>query len=156
MKKRVLILCTGNSCRSQMAEGIWRHYGGDQWDVYSAGLAPAGVNPFAVRALAELDIDISGQTSDPIDDFVDQPFDLVVTLCRNADAHCPVFAGSGEKLHWPFSDPVNTTGDHKQVLEAFRYTRDQIAARICEYLTGRAIGVRWSVSWSPFSETPVA
>ena len=134
MKKRVLILCTGNSCRSQMAEGFWRHYGGDEWEVFSAGLVPVGVNPFAIRVMKELGIDISEQSSDPIDDFVDQPFDLVITVCGNADNHCPVFAGGGEKLHWPFADPVNAAGSKEEISEAFRHVRDKIKAKVSDYL----------------------
>lgn len=133
-KQRVLILCTGNSCRSQIAEGLWRARGGARWDVYSAGLAPKGVNPLAVRVMDELNIDIRSHTSDNLTDYVDQPFDLVVTVCGNADQNCPVFPGAAEKLHWPFDDPADAPGDDEARLPTFRRVRDEIAARIGSYL----------------------
>ncbi len=134
MKKRVLILCTGNSCRSQMAEGFWRHMAAAQWDVFSAGLEPHGVNPLAIRVMAEVGIDISGHTSDSVADYVDQHFDLVVTVCGNADTHCPRFAHAAPKEHWPFEDPAGAGGSDEQRLPLFRAVRDQIRRRLTEYL----------------------
>lgn len=134
MKRRVLIVCTGNSCRSQMAEGYWRHYGGDAWEVFSAGLRPIGVHPLAISAMAENGIDISEQQSQAVDEFTDQPFDLVVTVCSNADANCPTLAGAKHKQHWPFDDPYFAAGDDEQIMSEFRRVRDQIGEKIAGWL----------------------
>jgi arsenate reductase len=134
MKKRVLILCTGNSCRSQMAEGLWRHYAGDDWDVFSAGLIPVGVNPFAIAAMAEIDIDISHHRSQSVEEFVDEPFDLVVTVCSNAERHCPTFPGSPRREYWPIEDPVAAMGNPEQRLGEFRRARDEIGVKIRDWL----------------------
>lgn len=138
MKRRVLILCTGNSCRSQMAEGWWRHLGGGEWDVFSAGLNPIGVNPMAALAMSEVGIDISGQTSDPMSDYVREPFDLVVTVCSNAEQRCPAFPNAARREHWPFDDPYDAVGDEEQVMAEFRRVRDEIGAAIRGYLGRRA------------------
>jgi arsenate reductase len=134
MKRRVLILCTGNSCRSQMAEGFWRHLGGDAWEVHSAGLSPMGVNPLAVEVMSELGIDISGHSSDSLERFLDQAFDLLITVCSNAEARCPVFPGARQREHWPYDDPFGVVGTREEVLAAFRRVRDEIGARIRAYL----------------------
>jgi arsenate reductase len=130
MKRRVLILCTGNSCRSQMAEGFWRHLGGEGWDVFSAGLAPRGPNPLAVKAMAELGIDISNQQSRSLDQFRYEPFDLVVTVCSNAERNCPHFPHAAGREHWPFDDPAKVTGDEDERMVVFRRVRDGIAAAV--------------------------
>jgi len=134
MKKRVLILCTGNSCRSQIAEGWWRHYAGDRWEVHSAGIMPVGVNPLAIRVMAEVGIDISNQRSKGLEEYLDEPFDLVVTVCATADQACPTFPGTGRKEHWPFDDPIEARGDLEQRLAEFRRARDEIGARIRTWL----------------------
>ena len=134
MKKRVLILCTGNSCRSQMAEGFWRHHAGDEWDVSSAGVSPIGLNPAAVEVMAEVGIDISEQTSKSLDQFVTQPFDLVVTVCANADRNSPVFPNASRREHWPFDDPAGAFGTHDERLREFRRVRDEIDQAMRERL----------------------
>lgn len=133
-RKRALILCTGNSCRSQMAEGLWRHYGGEQWEVFSAGLIPVGVNPLAIEAMIEFGIDISQQRSQSLLEFIDQRFDLVVTVCSNADRHCPAFPGLPLKEHWPIDDPVGALGSEEERLCAFRRARDELGAKIRAWL----------------------
>jgi arsenate reductase len=134
VNKRVLILCTGNSCRSQMAEGFWRYYAGERWDVHSAGIAPAGVNPLAVEAMAEIGIDISRHTSKSLDEFVTQPFDLVITVCGNADRNCPVFPNATRKEHWPFDDPADAAGTPEEHLREFRRVRDEIGRAVRAWL----------------------
>ncbi len=133
-KKHVLILCTGNSCRSQMAEGFWRHHGGDEWDVFSAGVSPVGLNALAVEVMAEVGIDISGQTSKSLDQFVTQAFDLVVTVCGNADRNCPVFPNATRREHWPFDDPAHVTGGEEERMREFRRVRDEIGQTIRKWL----------------------
>ena len=135
MKKRVLIVCTGNCCRSQMAEGLWRHLAGDAWEAFSAGSHPAGyVHPLAIAVMSELGLDISGGESKSVDRFINERFDLVVTVCDNAREHCPVFPGVPQVLHWPFEDPTWTMGTEEARLAAFREVRDQISERIRSYL----------------------
>ena len=129
-KKRVLILCSGNSCRSQMAEGFWRHFGAPAWDVFSAGLEPKGVHPLAVRAMREIGIEIGAQTSDSLDEYIDEAFDLVVTVCGNADARCPSLPNVANKEHWPFDDPAGAVGDDERRMALFRRVRDAIGERI--------------------------
>ncbi|MBN1826646.1 MAG: arsenate reductase ArsC [Candidatus Eisenbacteria bacterium] len=133
--KRVLIVCTGNACRSQMAEGLWRELGNGEWEAHSAGAAPAGwVHPLAVRAMEEIGVDISGHWSKGIDDFLGDTFDLVVTVCDHAARNCPFFPDAKARLHWPFPDPIHATGDEEKRLAAFREVRDGIRARIVRYL----------------------
>ena len=133
--RRVLILCTGNSCRSQMAEALWESLGQGTWEADSAGSRPSGyVHPLAIRAMQELDIDIGSNTSKSLDDFRAQSFDLVVTVCDNARESCPVFSGAKQALHWPFDDPGDTTGPQEQKMAVFRQVRDEIRKRIQTYL----------------------
>lgn len=133
--KRVLILCTGNSCRSQMAEALWEDLGEGHWEAESAGSKPSGyVHPLAIRVMAEFGIDIAQYVSKSLDQFRDQTFDLVVTVCDNAREACPVFPGAKETLHWPFEDPAEATGMDEEKLKTFRKVRDQIRQRIAEYL----------------------
>ena len=125
MSKSVLFLCTGNSARSQMAEGLVNHYLGDEWRAYSAGTDPAGyVHPLAVQAVAELGIDISRQRSKSADEFRDKDLDLVVTVCDDAAENCPVWLGQGRRLHLGFPDPAQATGSEEERLAAFRQVRD--------------------------------
>jgi arsenate reductase len=133
-KKRVLILCTGNSARSQMAEGLFRREGGERYEVFSAGTRPSSVRPEAIAVLAELGIDISGQRSKSVDEFVDQPLDLVITVCDNAKEACPVFPGRTQRMHWPFEDPAGAEGSEEERRAAFRRVRDQIRHRIGTFL----------------------
>lgn len=129
-KSRVIILCTGNSCRSQMAEGWWRHFGGDDWEVFSAGLTPHGLNPLAIRAMQEADIDITSHTSDALDRYLNDPFDLIVTVCGHADEVCPTFPNAPNRAHWPFDDPAKTTGSDEERMPEFRRVRDEIKSRV--------------------------
>ena len=126
VKKRILILCTGNSARSQMAEGLFRHEAGDTHEVFSAGTKPVPVRPEAIAVMKEIGIDISGHRSKSVDEFAGQEFDYVITVCANAKETCPVFPGNTQRLHWPIEDPVRT--------EAFRNARDQIHGRINAFL----------------------
>jgi len=135
MTKRVLILCTGNSCRSQMAEALWAELGGGDWQTESAGSRPSGyVHPLAIEAMRELEIDISGHVSKSLDLFRDQQFDLVVTVCDNAKESCPVFPAATTTLHWPFDDPADATGTDEEKKTVFRRVRDEIKTKIHHYL----------------------
>ncbi len=118
MKTRVLILCTGNSCRSQMAEGILRHYGGEKFEVESAGSEPSKVNPLAIQVMGEIGIDISQHRSKHVKEFIGKNFDYIITVCDKANNVCPVFPGPSQRLHWSFPDP--------KALQEFRNVRDQI------------------------------
>lgn len=124
--KRILVLCTGNSCRSQMAEGYLRHFSQDKAIVKSAGIEAHGVNPIAIAVMKEDGIDISGHTSNFVDEYLSQDFDFVITVCDNARERCPVFPARTVKLHHNFPDPANATGSDEEVLETFRETRDLI------------------------------
>ena len=133
-KKRVLILCTGNSARSQMAEGLLRHEGGDRFEVFSAGTKPSSVRPEAISVMNELGIDISGHRAKSIEEFIGQPLDFVITVCDNAKESCPVFPGHTRRMHWPFQDPAAVQGTEDERLGAFRRVRDQIHGRIMVFL----------------------
>lgn len=136
-KTRVLVLCTGNSCRSHMAEGILRAAAGDLFEVCSAGSQPAGyVHPQAVAALAEIGIDISGHTSKHMDEFLDREVATVITVCGKADQVCPVFPGQVNRHHWPFDDPAHATGTEAEVAAAFRRVRDEIRRVFHAYASG--------------------
>lgn len=129
-KSRVLFLCTGNSCRSQMAEAYVNARMGDHWEAYSAGSRPADyVHPLALKALSEIGIDHQGR-SKSIDEFSGQAFDVVVTLCDQSDDECPVWLGKGRNLHNPFPDPAKVTGTEAEKMAAFREVRDEIIAQI--------------------------
>ncbi|HCO24019.1 MAG TPA: low molecular weight phosphatase family protein [Gimesia maris] len=133
--KRVLVLCTGNSCRSQMAEELWENLGAGEWQAESAGSNPSGyVHPLAIEAMKELDIDLSQNTSKHLKQFTDQQFDLVVTVCDNAKESCPVFNGATQTLHWPFDDPADATGSDEEKMKMFRRVRDEIKTKIQNYL----------------------
>jgi arsenate reductase len=133
-KKRVLILCTGNSARSQMAEGLLRHMAGDRFEVLSAGVEPSYVRAQAVEAMREKGIDISTHRSKSVDEFAEQEFDYVITVCDNARERCPVFPGKAERLHWSFDDPAAAVGDEEAKLAVFRRVRDAIESRLREFL----------------------
>jgi arsenate reductase len=133
--KQLLILCTGNSCRSQMAEGMVNHFLGDEWQAVSGGTDPAGyVHPLAVEVMAELGIDISGQQSKSADRFRDASLDLVVTVCDDAAKNCPLWLGNGHKVHIGFEDPAKATGSDEERLAVFRHVRDEIRQRLLDYL----------------------
>ena len=133
-RRRVLFLCTGNSCRSQMAEGWLRHLAGDQFESLSAGAKPAGyVHPLAVRVMQEAGINISSQQSKHINEFLPPigiPPDLIISVCDNAEKECPLFPGQVERWHWPFDDPYHASGSDEARLAEFRRVRDEIRARI--------------------------
>jgi arsenate reductase len=129
-KTNILFLCTHNSARSQMAEGLLRHLAGDRFEVYSAGTEATSVRPEAIAAMAELGVDISGQESETLDRYLGEPFDYVVTVCDDANEACPVFPGAKNRLHWSFRDPSRATGSDEERLEVFREVRDQIRGRI--------------------------
>ena len=126
MPIRILVLCTGNSCRSQMAEGWLRYFGGDRVEVASAGVETHGVNPRAVQVMGEVEIDISGHTSDHMDVYRGEPFDVVVTVCDSARERCPWFPADAERVHQSFSDPAGATGTEEEILAEFRIVRDAI------------------------------
>jgi arsenate reductase (thioredoxin) len=129
-RQRVLILCTGNSARSQMAEGILRQIAGDGFEVASAGVAPSHVRPEAINVMGELGIDISGHRSKSVDEFLGQEFDFVITVCDNANEQCPVFPGKTKRIHWSFEDPAAALGDEPARLTVFRRVRDEIKIRL--------------------------
>lgn len=132
-KRKILFLCTGNSCRSQMAEGWARALGGDLWEVHSAGLEAHGLNPRAVAVMAEAGVDISGHTSKTLDPGLLDRMDLIITVCGHADAHCPVTPPHIERWHWPFDDPAKARGDEAAVMAEFRRVRDEIRARVAAF-----------------------
>ncbi len=134
MKQRILFLCTGNSCRSQMAEGWLRHCGGDRFEALSAGTAAAGLNPLAIEVMAEVGIDIATQRSKNITEFAPRDLDLVITVCDQARENCPVLPGVN-MLHWLFDDPAG-----KEMAE-FRRVRDEIGATVREWVSGREPGL---------------
>jgi arsenate reductase (thioredoxin) len=131
MKRRVLFLCTGNSARSQMAEGLLRHLAPDQYAVFSAGTSPASaVNPMAVRVMQEIEIDLTGHRPKHLRNFLDQPFHRVVTVCDHAAESCPTFPGDPERIHWGFDDPAAVVGTEEEQLAAFRRTRRELQQRL--------------------------
>jgi arsenate reductase (thioredoxin) len=134
-KPRVLFLCTHNSARSQMAEGFLRSLAGDRFEPASAGTEATRVHPLAIRAMAELGIDLSAHTSKIVDEFVEQPWDYVITVCDAANESCPMFPKKSSRLHWSFEDPSRATGSDDQRLEVFRRVRDQIKRRIADWIS---------------------
>ncbi len=138
MKKSVLFLCTGNSCRSQMAEGLLRHLAGDRYDVASAGTQPGNLNPEAVEIMREIGVDISGHRSKSVEEFLDREFDHVITVCDHARASCPIFPASVTNLHWSLEDPAAASGSPEHRQTVFRRVRDEIASRLREFLINPA------------------
>lgn len=137
-KKKVLFLCTGNSCRSQMAEAWLRSLGGDSFEVYSAGLDPHGVNPYTIKVMEEAGVDMSDHRSKDLDEYMGKmDFDYLITVCGNADERCPFFPGMGTRLHWPFEDPAAFMGPEAEKLAAFREIREQIKTKIQAWLDER-------------------
>jgi arsenate reductase (thioredoxin) len=135
---RVLVLCTGNSARSQMAEGLLRHDGGAAFEVASAGTKPSHVRPEAIAAMAELGIDISGHRSKSVDEFAGQAFDYVITVCDNAKESCPVFPATTKRIHWSLEDPAAAQGSEEQRLEEFRRVRDQLRLLLRQFAEEKA------------------
>ena len=133
-KPRILFLCIHNSCRSQMAEGLMRHLGGDRFEALSAGIEGGRVHPRAVWAMAEMGIDISGHQSQPMSDYTNEPMDYVVTTCDEALEACPAWPGGGQMLHWGFPDPASATGTEEEITAFFRTVRDAIADCIRQFL----------------------
>ncbi|MDH4410721.1 MAG: arsenate reductase ArsC [Verrucomicrobiales bacterium] len=143
MKPLILVLCTGNSCRSHLAEGLLRSALGDAFEVASAGSNPAGyVHPLAIRAMEEVGIDLSGHRSKHLDEFLDREVETVITVCGNADQACPVFPGQLNRHHWPFEDPAHATGTEEEQFAVFRRVRDEIAKVFGAYAAGRLDGKR--------------
>jgi len=121
--KNILVLCTGNSCRSQIAEGFLRHYAGEKANIYSAGVETHGVNPRAISIMNEVGIDLSNHTSNHVDEYIDINFDFVITVCDNAKERCPYFPTNAEKLHYNFSDPAKASGTEEEIVNEFRRVR---------------------------------
>ena len=132
-KERVLFICTHNSARSQMAEGLLRHLYGDRYEPDSAGTEATGVRPLAILAMSDLGIDISGQASKTLDQYLEQPWDYVITVCDEANEACPVFPGGKNRLHWSFPDPSKASGTEEQQLAVYRQVRDAIRNRVEEF-----------------------
>lgn len=140
-KKQVLFLCTGNSCRSQMAEGLVNRFLGDGWQAFSAGTKPSGyVHPLAIEAMAELDIDISRQRSKSVDEFRDIQLDIVITVCGGAAEDCPVWLGASKVRHIGYPDPADATGTRGERLDVFRRVRDGLRSDVVRYLRDRTDG----------------
>ena len=129
-KQRVLILCTGNSARSQMAEGLLRDIAGDRFEVASAGVSPSSVRQEAIEVMKEAGIDISSHTSKSVDELMDQEFDYVITVCDNANEQCPVFPGKTTRIHWSFEDPAEAEGSLEERLKVFRSAREKIREKL--------------------------
>jgi len=138
MTHRVLILCTGNCVRSQMAEGLLRHLGGSAYEVQSAGSHPSGfVSPLAIESMSEIGIDISAHRSKSVSEFDGQRFDTVITVCDSAAKECPTFPGVPELIHWSIQDPGAATGSHEEKLAGFRRIREDLASRLSFFLASR-------------------
>lgn len=135
MKQRVIILCTGNSCRSQMAEGFFKKFGSEKFEIFSAGVNPTAKNPSAVAVMKEEKIDISDQTSKSVTLFLTEKFDYVITVCDNAKQTCPVFPGQYEKIHWNIEDPAGSEGSKDEILRVFRKTRDEIKLQVLKFVS---------------------
>ncbi|MNK14963.1 Arsenate-mycothiol transferase ArsC2 [compost metagenome] len=132
--KKVLILCTGNSCRSQLAEGFIRHFAGDTAIVYSAGIETHGVNPRAIAVMAERGIDISGHTSNNVNEYANIDFDYVITVCDNAKESCPYFPTQAQKFHYNFPDPAKASGTEAEIMQEFRRVRDLIETYCSDFV----------------------
>jgi arsenate reductase (thioredoxin) len=135
--KKVLVRCTGNSCRSQIAEGFLRHFSEDHAEIYSAGIETHGVNPKAIMVMAESGIDISAHTSNNVNEYAGIDFDYVITVCDNAKESCPYFPTKAQKLHYNFPDPAKATGTDEEIMAEFRRVRDLIRANNFEFVKGK-------------------
>ena len=132
--KNILVLCTGNSCRSQVAEGYLRYFAGDKANIYSAGIETHGVNPKAIQVMAEDGIDISKHTSNHVDEYIGIPFDYVITVCDNASEACPFFPGKVQRFHQNFPDPAKAKGNAEEILDEFRRVRDMIKLYSADFI----------------------
>lgn len=138
--RNILVLCTGNSCRSQIAHGYLQQFAGDQAKVYSAGIETHGVNPKAIQVMAEDGVDISGYTSNNVNEYLDVPFDYVITVCDNASENCPYFPGHVQRFHHNFPDPAKATGTAEEVMAEFRRVRDMIKAYSDDFIKTHITG----------------
>lgn len=152
-KSKVLFLCTGNSCRSQMAEGLAINYLSKRWKAYSAGTKPkSSVHPMAIKAMSEVGIDISRKKAKRVDKYKKKKFDLVITVCDQADEECPVWLGSGKVVHISFPDPAKAGGTEEEQMAAFRAVRDDISRRVLYYLTNGRVLIPGANRYSPINE----
>ena len=138
-KEKIIFICTGNACRSQIAEGIMRQLAGDKFDVFSAGSHPSLVHPMSIKVMKEIGINITSHTSDPISNFLSENINIVVTVCDNADKVCPVFPGRVERIHWSIKDPFKGWGSDPDDLDNFTRTRDDLYERIKNFLINRSV-----------------
>ena len=134
IKKKVLFICTGNACRSQIAQGLLQELAGDQFEVFSAGSHPSQVHPMSIKVMEEIGIDISDHTSDLVDDYLDQEIDIAITVCDNANQACPTFPIDVERIHWSIDDPFRGWNFDKKQMDVFRETRSEIQEKIQEFL----------------------
>ena len=134
MKQRVLFLCTGNSARSQIAEGLLRYLASDRFEVNSAGTHPVGLNPGAIEAMHDIGVDISHHRSKKMNEFINEPFDYVITVCDRAKDSCPMWPHAAKLIHWSFEDPAEAKGSPEERQESFRQVREEISARIEEFI----------------------
>ena len=139
MKHRVIFICTGNSCRSQIAEGLLRKEAADRFDIFSAGSDPSRLHPAAISVMEEWGIDISHQKSESIGNFIDNNFDIIITVCDNANQSCPVFPNEKIRLHWSIKDPFHGWSDNQEDLPPYRIARDELKKRIDEFLSSENI-----------------
>ena len=139
MKHRVIFICTGNSCRSQIAEGLLRKKAGDRFDIFSAGSHPSRVHPAAISVMEEWGIDISHQKSESIDNFIDNNFDIIITVCDNANQSCPVFPNEKIRIHWSIKDPFHGWSNNTEDLRPYRVARNDLKNRIDEFLSSEEI-----------------
>lgn len=139
MKKKVLFLCTGNSARSQMAEGLLRHLASDKFEVFSAGINPTSINPLAIKVMDEIGIDISKQRAKSVNEFLGQQFDYVITVCNNVKQTCPIFPGQYEKIHWDLEDPAEAQGSEEERIVIFRRIRYEIEQKIKDWIKSIAV-----------------
>jgi len=135
-KQKVLFVCTGNSCRSQMAEGMLMHYGKDKFEVFSAELEPSYVHPLAIKAMAESGIDLTGQHSKTVNELLEEEFSYVITVCDSAKERCPVFPGKYNAIHWSIEDPASAEGTETERMKDFRRVRQDILERINHFISG--------------------
>ena len=136
-KKKIIFICTGNACRSQIAHGLLEKMAGDKFEVFSAGSHPSQVHPMSLKIMEEIGIDISHHTSDFIDDYLNAGIEIVITVCNNANKICPVFPGNAEKLHWSIKDPFKGWDFDETQIQSFRDTREEIKQRIIKFLRNR-------------------
>lgn len=139
--KKILFLCTGNSCRSQMAEGFLHHMAGEKFEVYSAGTNPTKINPLAIKVMAEVGIDISSQYSKSVEEFLNQKFDMVITVCDHAKQTCPIFPNPYQKIHWNIKDPAEFQGSNKEKMDFFRKVRDEIKKKCIKLINEEKEGL---------------